>query len=66
MILKYPIRVFFAGQETVGYDPYPIIREKLTDPLSGTVPETATISGPQVKSREMLGKNWKRSAETEC
>jgi hypothetical protein len=64
MIIKCPIRVFVVRQETVGHDPYPVIREKLTDPLSGTDPETAIISRHRIWIWERSGNNWKRSPET--
>ncbi len=58
-----PIRVLVTGQETIGYDPYPVIRERLPDPSSGTVPDTTIISEHQILSREWSGNSWKRSLE---
>jgi hypothetical protein len=59
-ILKRPIRVFVTGQDTIGYDPYPAVRKKLTEPSSGTVPDTTMISEHRIQSQEWSGTSWKQ------
>jgi hypothetical protein len=49
-----------TDQETMGYDSYPVIRERLTDPSSGTVPDTTVVSKHRIRSREWSGNGWKR------
>ncbi len=63
-ILKRPIPVFVTAQDIMGYEPYPVVRKKLTEPSSVTVPDTTIISEHRIQSPEWSGTSWKRSLET--
>src|SRR5579871_3470760 len=47
----------------MGYDPYPVVRERLPDPSSGTAPDTTFESENRISSQECSGNSWKRGSE---
>src|SRR5579871_4835553 len=47
----------------MGYDPYPVVRERLPDPSSGTAPDTKIKSKNRISSQEWSGNSWKRDPE---
>src|SRR5579871_1191964 len=47
----------------MGYDPYPVVRERLPDPSSGTAPDTTFESENRISSHECSGNSWKRGSE---
>jgi hypothetical protein len=53
--LKSLIRVFVSAQEMTGYDPYPVVHNQLTEPLSGTVMDMTTVSEHRVRIQEWSG-----------
>jgi hypothetical protein len=55
MISKSPIRVFVTGQETMGYDPSPVVHKRLMNSSSGTVPDTTSVSEHRIQIQEWSG-----------
>jgi hypothetical protein len=39
----------------MGYDPYPVVRKRLTEPASGTVPDTTAVSEHRIPIQEWSG-----------
>jgi hypothetical protein len=50
--LKSLIRVFISAQKMTGYDPYPVVYNQLTEPLSGTVTDMTTVYEHRVRIQE--------------
>ncbi len=52
---KSLIRVFVTAQEMTGYEPYSVVHNQVTEPLSETVTDTTTVSGHRLRIQEWSG-----------